>query len=149
MADNVTVNAMSGGDTIAADDISGVKFQRVKITWGADGVANETTSATPLPITMGASSVNVASASTVGMGATSVPTAGTAVRLPAQVILGVTVRAMITNTGTIYVGGSGVTSTNGFPLVAGESINLDVANLNAIYINASVNNDSIRYVWVG
>lgn len=37
MADNVTLNSMSGGDAVAADDIGGVKFQRIKLVYGADG----------------------------------------------------------------------------------------------------------------
>lgn len=40
MADNVTLNAGSGGDTIAADDVSGVKYQIVKIAPGGDGAAS-------------------------------------------------------------------------------------------------------------
>ncbi len=38
MADNTTLNVQSGGDTIASDDVSGVKFQRFKKTFGADGI---------------------------------------------------------------------------------------------------------------
>lgn len=41
MADNTTLNAGAGGDTYASDDIGGVKHTRVKLEWGADGVANE------------------------------------------------------------------------------------------------------------
>ena len=51
MADNVTITAGSG-TTIATDDIgAGVQVQRVKVTWGADGIANDTSAANPLPIT--------------------------------------------------------------------------------------------------
>jgi hypothetical protein len=40
MADDIILNPISsgGGDTIAADDISGIKYPRQKITIGADGV---------------------------------------------------------------------------------------------------------------
>lgn len=41
MPDNVTLNLGTGGDSIAADDVAGVKHQRVKIEWGADGTVNE------------------------------------------------------------------------------------------------------------
>lgn len=41
MADNVELNAGSGGATIAADDISSVWHQRVKISLGADGSATD------------------------------------------------------------------------------------------------------------
>lgn len=56
MADNTTLDTMSGGDVIATDDIGGVKYQRVKVTFGADGTANdvESTSTNPLPVTTGA-----------------------------------------------------------------------------------------------
>jgi hypothetical protein len=50
MADNTTLNTGSGGDTIATDDIGGVKYQRVKVTHGADGSATDVSSASPLPV---------------------------------------------------------------------------------------------------
>jgi len=51
MADNTTLNTGSGGDVIATDDIAGVKYQRVKIVQGADGVNDGDISSTnPLPI---------------------------------------------------------------------------------------------------
>lgn len=45
MSDNVTIT----GTTIAADDLSGVQYQRVKVVWGADGVASDATVTAPLP----------------------------------------------------------------------------------------------------
>lgn len=51
MADNTTLNTGTGGDTIATDDIGGVKFQRVKIAIGADGVNDgDVSSANALPV---------------------------------------------------------------------------------------------------
>lgn len=52
MADNVTLNAGSGGDTIAADEIGGIKHQKVKVEFGADGTATEVSTTSPLPITI-------------------------------------------------------------------------------------------------
>ena len=50
MAENVTLNPGSGGDTAAADDIGGVKFQRVKLTLGADGANDgDASSSNPVP----------------------------------------------------------------------------------------------------
>lgn len=49
MADNVAITAGSG-TVIAADDISSVFYQRVKMTWGPDGTANDANLATPLPV---------------------------------------------------------------------------------------------------
>ncbi len=50
MADNVTLNPGTGGAVVATDDIGGVQFQRVKLTWGADGVADDVSAASPLPV---------------------------------------------------------------------------------------------------
>ena len=44
MADNTTLNAGTGGDVIASDDIAGVKYQRVKLSVGADGAAADAAS---------------------------------------------------------------------------------------------------------
>jgi len=51
MADDVTLNTMTGGDVIGADEIAGVKYQRVKIIAGANGTNDgDVCTATPLPI---------------------------------------------------------------------------------------------------
>lgn len=51
MADNTLLNLGTGGDTIASDDISGVKYQRVKLIEGVDGTNDGDISATnPLPV---------------------------------------------------------------------------------------------------
>lgn len=53
MSDNITLNSGSGGDTAAADDISGVKYQRVKITLGADGVNDgDVSSSNAMPVSL-------------------------------------------------------------------------------------------------
>lgn len=49
MADNVGYTPGSGA-TVAADEIGGVLYQRVKITHGADGIAHETSNGNPLPV---------------------------------------------------------------------------------------------------
>jgi hypothetical protein len=54
VADNTTLNTGAGGDVIASDDISGVKFQRMKLVHGADGVnAGDIAFANPLPCNSG------------------------------------------------------------------------------------------------
>ncbi len=50
MADNTVLNAGTGGDTIATDDIGGVKWQRVKVGFGADGAASDVAPGNPLPV---------------------------------------------------------------------------------------------------
>lgn len=51
MADNVAITAGTG-TSVAADDIGSVFYQRVKVTWGPDGTANDADIATgkPLPV---------------------------------------------------------------------------------------------------
>lgn len=41
MADNIQANPGSGGDSIAADDVGGVKHTRVKRSYGRDGIASD------------------------------------------------------------------------------------------------------------
>lgn len=50
MSDNTTLDAMAGGDVIASDDVNGVKYQRVKVSFGADGFASDVSPNNPLPI---------------------------------------------------------------------------------------------------
>lgn len=51
MADNVAITAGSG-TSIAADDISSVFYQRVKISVGADGSATDLSSTNPMPVSL-------------------------------------------------------------------------------------------------
>jgi hypothetical protein len=48
VADNTTLPGT--GDVIASDDIGGVKFQRVKVTYGADGSATDVSPVAGLPV---------------------------------------------------------------------------------------------------
>lgn len=61
MAENVNITPGTG-DVVAADDIAGVKHQRVKISQGVDGSATDVSSTDPLNVTLantGANSVAV------------------------------------------------------------------------------------------
>lgn len=48
MADNTVLPGT--GETYAADDIDGVKYQRVKIALGEPGTAIDSSTSTPLPV---------------------------------------------------------------------------------------------------
>lgn len=53
MADNITLYQGSGGDTLAADEISGAKYQRVKLIHGADGSNDgDVANTNPFPVSM-------------------------------------------------------------------------------------------------
>ena len=47
---------------------------------------------------------------------------------------GVVIKALLTNTGTIAVGGAGVTIATGYPLTAGEAISYNVSDSASIHI---------------
>lgn len=49
MTDNIAITAGSG-TSVAADDIGSVFYQRVKVTFGVDGVATDVSATNPLPI---------------------------------------------------------------------------------------------------
>lgn len=72
----------------------------------------------------------------------------TAVQLSASSTIptnGIIVRALSTNAASIFVGGSGVTTSTGFELVAGESMSF-TANLNTLYIiSVASTTDKICY----
>lgn len=50
MADNLTLNAGSGGDTLATDDIGGVHYQIVKLTYGALDSSTLVSTSNGLPV---------------------------------------------------------------------------------------------------
>lgn len=60
MADNTVINAGSGGDTIATDDIGGVKHQLVKVEFGAADSATQVSSSAGLPIAGSQSALSTA-----------------------------------------------------------------------------------------
>jgi hypothetical protein len=52
MTDNVILNPGTGGDTVAADDIAGIKYQRIKNGFGEEGVYADVSTTTPMPVTV-------------------------------------------------------------------------------------------------
>jgi len=81
-------------------------------------------------------------------GVKAVTTATTRESLAASqaILSGVTIKALSANTGTVYVGGATVAAANGFPLLAGESVFLEVANLATVYLDVSVNGEGVSYI---
>lgn len=65
-----------------------------------------------------------------------------------QIYLGVTVKASNSNSGTIYVGITGVTSSTGFELGAGESVTIPVDNTNKIYLISDAASQTVSYIGV-
>lgn len=50
MSDNTQLNPGTGGDIVATDDVGGVKYQRVKVNFGVDGIATDVSAVNPLPV---------------------------------------------------------------------------------------------------
>lgn len=107
MADNTELNTGSGGDTIATDDIGGIKHQRVKIQYGTDGSATDVSDTNPLPIDDAGGSITVDGTVTANAG-----------------------------TGTFTVDGSGVTQPVSGTVTANLSAT-DNAVLDQIEVNTS------------
>lgn len=89
------------------------------------------------------------SPATLYNGKKTVTTAGTRVTLASSTtVQSVTIKALASNTGTIYVGDTSVASTNGFQLSAGETVSLDLTNLNTVNLDASVSGEGVTYLAV-
>ena len=145
MADNTSITPGSG-ESIASDDISGVKFQRIKIIHGADGTNDgDVADANPLPVKVAFDGV--------ATGTKTVTTAGTDVALvgsstPCKRVI---IQSQTDNTGLIAVGASGVDATeatgDGILLYPGDSVEIDIDNLNRLYIDATVNGEGVRFLY--
>jgi hypothetical protein len=57
MADNLPIPGIPGS-SIAADDLSSVFYQRMKVSWGVDGSAVDASASNPLPVTVSNSNTN-------------------------------------------------------------------------------------------
>jgi len=92
------------------------------------------------------------SISGIGHGVKSVTTAGTDVVLASSTACKrVIIQAQTDNTGWIAVGGSGVDATiatgTGVLLGAGDSVELDIDDLNDVYIDSTVSGEGVRYTY--
>lgn len=68
MPDNVGYTPGTGA-TVAADDIGGILYQRIKIAEGADGTGTDVSAANPLPVSVpGAASATIMSLTTAAIG---------------------------------------------------------------------------------
>jgi hypothetical protein len=91
---------------------------------------------------------SVSAPTTVYANQTTVTTAGTEVTLGASQALtqGCWVKAMAANTGFMYVGLNGVTSTSGFELDALESVFVPIDNRTTIFVDSSVSGEKVSYL---
>jgi hypothetical protein len=139
-----------GTDPIATDEISGgvadgVKVARSKTGFGTDGTYVDVDADNPLPVTLApAAPVDLlvtADAYTAG------DPAADWIQLGDHACLSVTIKALRTNTGDVYVAGQPF-GAPGLPLAAGDTISLDIANTDAIWMKADVIGESAIYLWI-
>lgn len=60
----------------------------------------------------------------------------------------VIVKALETNTGNIYVGFSGVDSTNGIDIGSGSAVNISINNVNLLYIDSDNNGEGVSVIYI-
>lgn len=98
-------------------------------------------------VVSGTVTANPTTPSTLVAFVTAVTTAGTRVQLGSNAVQGGVLQAPSTNTGIIYVGGSGVSSSvYGAELQPGQSTGIAIDNTNKLYIDASVNGDKCAFI---
>ena len=86
---------------------------------------------------------------TLANGQKTVTTAGTAEVLGATTtIQGVIIKALSTNTNSVYVGDSSVDSTNGYVLRRGASVAFDIDNLDDVYVDVDTNGEGVSFLTV-
>lgn len=122
MADDITLNTLSGGGpTVATDDSGTGHVQIIKLAYSADG--------SRVPITADANGLKVSVGNTTGATLSQGSAAPTATATSIAAASATRRSITITNTGTVTVnvGGSGVTASTGVPLVVGASATFDGA----------------------
>ena len=83
---------------------------------------------------------------TIAHALVTVTTAGTRVQIATNNAKSITVKATVANTGIIYVGNSGVTSSNGFPLASGDTVSIDISNTYVVWVDSSVSGETCRWI---
>ena len=131
MADNFAVEPVAGvpTKTFASDEIGGVDWPFAKLAFGPRDTASEVDDAETkrLPVKMGdglgAASVVAGQISLSGAEAALTTISARRFRL----------KASTDNTDTIYLGPSGVTTADGFPLWPGDTYIVELSNLNVLH----------------
>lgn len=92
--------------------------------------------------------VDILPSSAIYNGSKTVPTGTAAAISTSQPIKSVTVKTLRTNTAAVYVGASGVTTLNGFELLADESISLDIDDIAKVYVISGSGSQVVRFIAV-
>ena len=119
---------------------------------GGNAVSMKTTDSesvhTPHHYVDGIVHAQLAAAAVVASGAKTAPTDSAAALGSSTACYSLIIRSIIGNSATIYVGGSGVTVDNGFPIEPGESLTIDIDNVADIYCISGSASQVLRYLAV-
>ena len=142
-----TINTSVGTSATNSSNLSNISTKSDNIATSASAINSDTTSSKnslidiDTAITVGSSFTN--GSATIGTSSSQMTTSSFSCNK------GVTVTADMSNSGTIFVGNStGVTSTSGFPLEAGDAIFLPIDNPTKIYLIADASSQKALYVAV-
>jgi hypothetical protein len=128
MADDVTLNSMSGGAVVATDDSGTGHVQIVKLAYSADG------DRTHIPAT-------AAGLAVIERGATIASTSASVTTTSGQIVASSSTRrtVVLTNLGSDYVwiGASGVTDNQGIRLAPGQALTIDRSPTAAVHAKAA------------
>lgn len=128
----------NSGDGWSVLDVDGKK--KAGSATGGSGLTDAELRARPVDVLE-------STATTIYNGKKTIATAGTQEAIAAsQAVKSVTVKALSTNTGLVYVGKSTVASTDGYQLSARESVSLDVSNLSSVYVDVDTNGEGVTYI---
>ena len=157
MADNLDVTPGTGA-TVAADEIAGVKWQRVKVGVGADGSATDlapgqTNMAGSIPVVLPTdqsaipvTSPNISVAAAIS-GQKTVTTSGTAVQGDnVPLTNGVYIQGLHGNTGIAYIWWAAGNGKGGYELSTNQQVIVQVSNLNQLWFDATVSGEGISWL---
>jgi hypothetical protein len=101
--------------------------------------------ANSMPVVWASDQTPVANPSLIYSGQLTLSTSAAA--LPNHALMQtLTITAGNTNTGKVFIGPSGVTSSTGYVLSAGGSVSLTVSNSNVIYVLGANTSDTISWI---
>lgn len=132
MADDVVLNAGSGGDSIAADDILGIKYQRVKIALGANNTNDgDVATGNPMPVSDAGGTLTVDGTVTANAGSGTFAVSAAALPLPS----GASTAAKQPALGTAGTASTDVISVQGIASMTPVQVSQATAsNLNATVV---------------
>lgn len=102
-----------------------------------------------MPAVIGANPATLSKSVSSSSTAVALAAASTATTTRRAQSAGVLIKALSTNSETVYVGGSDVTTSNGYPLAASESVSLPIDDPSRIYIvGTSSTTVTVRAIYV-